>query len=628
MKAATLFLRLEGPFQSWGGRAIGRIRRTETVPTKSGVIALLGAACGLSRSAMKERLAEFNDLSMSVRVDRSGQVYEDFQTVGAKIGVLGADGEIKKTASTGEFETIVSPREYIIDGSFLVILRGNPELVDALENALQRPVWPLFLGRKRCVPGTRIFAGRADHLSFAEAIRRDGPDDTSMREPEEGKEVRVVTDLIDVETFRTLRKTNSGDDDSEFERAKRIVSDRLVSLDPLRHTNRLVLDFEMVRPTATCARVNLRDTWFGIDGAAVPDRSDTRAKSAARTKSGGRCLFCRFKPANPKDLHAHHLTYARWGRERVREESSEIGDDDLVMLCSECHAAVTLLEYQYGFGTNRIDPRNPRWRERIATAREARRRHSNPAHLVVGAGRHPGRNTMNEVLQVVESVIPVRAGSSYSPDCPGNRWLSNRHHVHQRLSMAFPEAGDTFAAAGYGVTREEGGFLFRIEPGPTARIVVRSRIVPDWGRAFEKCSWLSTGTIAAPRLLDLDQFDQTARLEFALEANPTKRLAQDGPEGKKGARVPLRDSDLNGWIVRRGKDSGFDVVDGSLRIARNGVLSSRMKKGASRHWDSVLFEGELKIADSSKFQAALINGIGPAKAFGFGLLSIAPVRDG
>jgi CRISPR system Cascade subunit CasE len=43
-------------------------------------------------------------------------------------------------------------------------------------------------------------------------------------------------------------------------------------------------------------------------------------------------------------------------------------------------------------------------------------------------------------------------------------------------------------------------------------------------------------------------------------------------------------------------------------------------------WWSVLFEGTFRVGDLKALKQLLECGIGPAKAFGFGLLSIAPVR--
>ena len=46
MAVPILFLRLEGPLQSWGIRSRWDVRETQPEPTKSGVIGLLGCALG------------------------------------------------------------------------------------------------------------------------------------------------------------------------------------------------------------------------------------------------------------------------------------------------------------------------------------------------------------------------------------------------------------------------------------------------------------------------------------------------------------------------------------------------------------------------------------------------------
>ncbi len=626
--AGVLFLRLEGPLQSWGERAIGRSRGTASVPTKSGLMGLLGAALGLSRAALNRRLDELNSLAMAVRVDRAGHVAEDYQTVGARIGVVAADGQVKKTPSTGEYEAIISPRDYLVDASFLVLLRGNPAIIEELADALRNPRWPLYLGRKRCVPGARVFAGSETGLSLADAIRRDGPDDDSLREPDNSPSVRVVTDLIDQAAFGLLLRCEGNELASRYAAAKSYLHDRLVQLAPPVHGARIVLDFTMRRPSPSVQRPELADPLFGVPPPVRPQRAnDPDARKAARAKSGGRCIFCRHEPENPKRLHAHHLTYVRRGRERVTDDSQTTGTDDLVMLCDECHAAVSMLEYQNGFGLERIDPRNPRWHASILAAREARRRHSDPARPVVAPGPQQWTDGDGTPLALIETTIPLNAGSSFAPDAPGNVWLANRHHVHQRLSMAFPKPGGQFAAQGYGVRRDEGGFLFRIEPGPLARILVRSRILPDWGRAFAGAAWLVPRELPAAQRLDLGQFVLGDHLTFDLEANPVKRLRADGPEGRQGARVPLRDDHaLRQWIDRRACEAGFETVEGSLIVERLGRRTAKMTSVPDRHWDGVRFSGQLRVTDPDGVRRALVCGIGPAKAFGFGMLAVGRVQ--
>ncbi len=168
--ANTLFLRLEGPLQSWGVRAHWEERDTAFEPTKSGVIGLIGCAMGLRRD--DQRLHELSEaLQMGVRVERAGLLLVDYHTTGgAKAadgepeGMLNAQGKIK-------LETDVSSRRYLMDASFLVALRGPEAEIAACAHALQHPHWPIFLCRKACVPTVPVFAGTADHDSLPTALK-------------------------------------------------------------------------------------------------------------------------------------------------------------------------------------------------------------------------------------------------------------------------------------------------------------------------------------------------------------------------------------------------------------------------------------------------------------------------
>lgn len=168
--ANTLFLRLEGPLQSWGVRAQWEERDTAFEPTKSGVIGLLGCALGLRRD--DHRLRELSEaLRMGVRVDRAGTPLVDYHTTGgAKAadgrpeGMFNAEGKLKR-------ETDVSSRRYLMDASFLVALQGPDAVIAEAANALQHPVWPVFLGRKACIPTEPVFAGTGHYASLAAALQ-------------------------------------------------------------------------------------------------------------------------------------------------------------------------------------------------------------------------------------------------------------------------------------------------------------------------------------------------------------------------------------------------------------------------------------------------------------------------
>ena len=56
--ANTLFLRLEGPLQSWGERGRWSVRDTALEPTKSGVIGLIACALGYRDDTQIRPLSE------------------------------------------------------------------------------------------------------------------------------------------------------------------------------------------------------------------------------------------------------------------------------------------------------------------------------------------------------------------------------------------------------------------------------------------------------------------------------------------------------------------------------------------------------------------------------------------
>ena len=143
---ATLLLRLYGPLQSWGTTSRFDERDTQLEPSKSGVLGLVCAALGRDR---REPIADLAALRMGVRVDREGVPMRDYQTA---TGVV--------IASSGKPDlgrTVVSPRHYLADAVFLVGLEGERALLEAVHQALAKPVWPLALGRKSFVPSCPVY---------------------------------------------------------------------------------------------------------------------------------------------------------------------------------------------------------------------------------------------------------------------------------------------------------------------------------------------------------------------------------------------------------------------------------------------------------------------------------------
>jgi len=154
MGIPLLLLRLEGPLQSWGLRSRWDVRDTGEEPSKSGVIGLLGCAQGIPVGDRKlVRLDQ--QLRMGVRVERAGVRLTDFHTITGRLPQ--ADGKTKGQET--EPATIVSPRDYLMDAAFLVVLQAEEAVLTQCADALQNPRWPVYLGRKSCVPSRPVYDG-------------------------------------------------------------------------------------------------------------------------------------------------------------------------------------------------------------------------------------------------------------------------------------------------------------------------------------------------------------------------------------------------------------------------------------------------------------------------------------
>lgn len=151
---SVLLLRLAAPLQSWGTASRHMTRGTLTHPTKSGVIGLLAAAQGRRRG---DDLTDLASLRFGVRVDQPGQLLIDYHTVSgashaplyhARQRLPTADGGTLKVAES----TKVTRRHYLTDAVFIAGLEGDASLLQLLADALVRPRFPLYLGRRSCPP--------------------------------------------------------------------------------------------------------------------------------------------------------------------------------------------------------------------------------------------------------------------------------------------------------------------------------------------------------------------------------------------------------------------------------------------------------------------------------------------
>lgn len=191
-------------------------------------------------------------------------------------------------------------------------------------------------------------------------------------------------------------------------------------------------------------------------------------------------------------------------------------------------------------------------------------------------------------------------------------WISNPYRVHQRLRMA---------------CQDDPHLLFRIEENAQGRnqILVQTQNEPAWNKAFSEFPVLSHPPECK---LFLPKLNAGYSYRFRLLANPTVKKTIESDGKPKKARIGLlKEEAQQDWLERKIKTAGSKLL--ASRTWPRGLQHSRRnpaKDETHQTHFAVLFEGILQVDDVSLLQSALETGLGSAKGFGFGLLSLAPVR--
>ncbi len=196
-----------------------------------------------------------------------------------------------------------------------------------------------------------------------------------------------------------------------------------------------------------------------------------------------------------------------------------------------------------------------------------------------------------------------------SPAARGvQRDLASPYELHRSVMRAFPD-------------KDQGGpgrVLFRLEPirdGEPPVLLVQSEDRPDWSDLSARPDYLLS---VETKPIDLDVAEDQL-LRFRLRANPT--VKRDG--NRQGL---VRYEDQIGWLERKAEAAGFRPVD--IAVRKSSRYVSKVKRGGETRKQTHLgvdYEGILQVADPEQFKTAVAAGIGPAKGYGFGLLSVAPV---
>ena len=157
-----LVLRLQAPLMAFGGVVVDQFGPVRDFPGSSMLAGLIGNALGWNYRD-RDSLQSLQDrLVFGARRDREGSRLSDMQNVLLDRTDWGWTTHGAPEGRTGS--SYAAPhrrrREYEADAAITLVLRLDPADVrpqlEQIARALDRPVRPLFLGRKPCLPSTPL----------------------------------------------------------------------------------------------------------------------------------------------------------------------------------------------------------------------------------------------------------------------------------------------------------------------------------------------------------------------------------------------------------------------------------------------------------------------------------------
>ena len=202
------------------------------------------------------------------------------------------------------------------------------------------------------------------------------------------------------------------------------------------------------------------------------------------------------------------------------------------------------------------------------------------------------------------------------------RLTLNANHPRTKSELAHPYELHRTICKGF-EDPPNARILFRPDtdsPG-LVHVIVQSLVVPNWSRLDVAPKYLKD--VDEPKEIALAGLAEGMALKFRLRCRPSKRITEEGhPEHGKRKSLKERD-EIFAWLWRKAEESGFKVQD----VAFDRVYWHDSKEGKQeKPLGGVQFDGVLLVTDPGKLREAVANGIGTQKAFGFGLLSLAPIR--
>ena len=191
--------------------------------------------------------------------------------------------------------------------------------------------------------------------------------------------------------------------------------------------------------------------------------------------------------------------------------------------------------------------------------------------------------------------------------------LANLNRLHAMVAGCFDEVAEAQRP------------LWRIDTlGDSTYLLLVSSEVPNFDTLLHQ---ISSNNDAETVVRDYDSFlsslHDDEKLRFRITANPVHSVAwrdKDAGRGKVYGHVTV--DQQKDWLVNRARKNGFALQ--SFDIVSRGVKKFQ-RQGKTVTLSVATYEGLLHVDDVETLRNALMNGVGRAKAYGCGLLTVAKI---
>ena len=172
-------------------------------------------------------------------------------------------------------------------------------------------------------------------------------------------------------------------------------------------------------------------------------------------------------------------------------------------------------------------------------------------------------------------------------------------------------------------------------------LYIQSPIRPDLTQLVEEAGWPEIESTYGVKSYQhfLERLAEGTSWNFRLVATPTRAVKAEG--AKRSKRIPIvKDEDRVNWLASRAEGWGFEIPQVSVNpsegeandlavaiVEKERIRFQRGKSGKPGSLvtlNRVAFEGILTVKDPAELRSAMQNGLGAAKAYGCGLLTLAP----